>query len=268
MFNYFFGFFQSEQNYPLNIERKEEVKKLVDDLLLTTVNRMAERIENESSDSSYENNEIEEVDEVEEVDEIDKVDEVDEVIKKEKNIEETNNESNILEIFNMGISDKPKVQEVPPTFEEALNTMIPNATEIMNESSDSSESVESIHVKDENNLMKLEDVNIVSKELDVIEDHLFNESKEDYTQTEETKKESIACGVNEESSDFEFEGESDNETEEENKSNDDDYEYVDTCYLLNSIRRDIGRLCYQNKETVLGITFIALNLITFMYFLI
>jgi len=49
MFNYFFGFFQSEQNYPLNRERKEEVKKLVDDLLLTTVNRMAERIESETN---------------------------------------------------------------------------------------------------------------------------------------------------------------------------------------------------------------------------
>ena len=168
----------------------------------------------------------------------------------------------------MEISEKPKIQEVPPTFEEALNTMIPNSSEIMNEISDSNESVESVYVKEENNLMELEDVNMISKELDVIEDHLFNESKEDCTQTEETKKKSIACGKDEESSDFEFEGESDNEEENKTNEDNDDYEYVDTCYLLNNIKRDIGRLCYQNREAVLGITFIALNLITFMYFLI
>lgn len=259
MFNYFFGFFQSEQNYPINREKREEVKKLVDDLLLTTVNRMAEKIESENSDSSYENNEIEDLDDLDDKEEI------------EESIEDETNNENILEIFNMEISENPKVQETPPSFEEALNAMIPNATEIMNESSDSNDSVESVHVKEENNLMKLEDINIVPKELDIIEDELIKESKEDYTQTEEIKKESVGCGGDEESSDFEFEGESDNGSVEENNQNhpnDDDYEYVDTCYLLNNIRRDVSRLCYQNRETIMGMTFIALNVITFIFFLI
>lgn len=244
MFNYLSSFLYEPEVKKMTNTEKEEVKKMVDNVLLKALERA----------SSYKSSDKEDSDDLIDFNPTDqKVVDTTEIIDTGDATEEMKQ-----------IEDFEKAPILDDNIDKPLLDLS-SLEKLINK--ENSELIEETKEKEETNLLELEDVNILSSSVSTSfkkepQTIFFNTTE---TQTE--KKYETECETQTEkeededdNSDFEF----DNENEEEEEENFDE-EFIDDFSLLKTIGRDVSTLIRRNAVAFFTCSVIAFNAFVFAF---
>lgn len=260
MFNYLSSFLYEPEVKKMTNTEKEEVKKMVDNVLLKALERA----------SSYKSSDKEDSDDLIDFNPTDqeRIDSVDTSVDTNDTSVDTNDTSIDTNDTSIDTSvDTSEEMKQIEEFEEApiLDDNIEkplldlsSLEKLINK--EKSELIEETKEKEETDLLELEDVNVLSSSVSSLSSSFITEPKTIFFNTIETQTEKQTEKEENENSDFEF----DNENEEEEEENFDE-EFIDDFSLLRSISRDVTTLIRRNAAAFFTCSVIAFNAFVFAF---
>ena len=240
MFNYLSSFLYEPEVKKMTNTEKEEVKKMVDNVLLKALERA----------SSFKSSDKEDSDDL-----------IDFNPTDQKHVETT-------EIIDSGdaLEEMKQIEEfekAPILDDNIVKPLLDLSSLEMLINKENSELIEETKEKEETNLLELEDVNILSSSVSTSfknepQTIFFNTTETQTEKQTETQTEKQTEKEENENSDFEF----DNENEEEENFEE---EFIDDFSLLRSIGRDVKTLIRRNAAAFFTCSVIAFNAVVFAF---